>query len=249
MVLKSYTGLKEETAYFPDLPARQVERATGCHRGTILQGSVIGRFPSQETQHYQGGAFRQRQMHRSGESVPGRIVSIDKHYVRPIVRGKETKTVEYGAKVNLIQMDGLNFIEHVSFKPFNEGTRGISSIQYAWLLFRKKVTHFAADAIYATNKTRKYCSPSPSPIYTGFVRKGRKARDEDQRSKLRSLLSKERSTRLEGSFGTEKEHYNLRKVKARTEETEILWILFGIHTANAVRLAGRHQQNKQEKAA
>ena len=186
---------------------------------------------------------------RTGESMPGRIVSIDKHYVRPIVRGKETKTVEYGAKVNLIQVDGLNFIEHISFKPFNEGTRGISSIQYARLLFRKKVTHFAADAIYATNKTRKYCSSSPSPIYTGFVRKGKKARDEDQRSKLRSLLSRERSTRLEGSFGTEKEHYNLRKVKARTEETEILWIMFGVHTANAVRLAGRQQQNKQEKAA
>ncbi len=192
---------------------------------------------------------QQRQMHRTGESVPGRIVSIDKHYVRPIVRGKETKTVEYGAKVNLIQVDGLNFIEHISFKPFNEGTRGISSIQYARLLFRKKVTHFTADAIYATNKTRKYCSSSPSPIYTGFVRKGRKARDEDQRSKLRSLLSKERSTRLEGSFGTEKEHYNLRKVKARTQETEILWILFEVHTANAVRLASRQQQKKQKKAA
>lgn len=112
-------------------------------------------------------------------------------------------------------------IEYIAKNP-------LSSIQYARLLFRKKVTHFAADTIYATNKTRKYCSSSPSPIYTGFVRKGKKARDEDQRSKLRSLLSKERSTRLEGSFGTEKEHYNLRKVKARTEETEILWILFGL---------------------
>jgi hypothetical protein len=160
---------------------------------------------------------QQEQMHRTGKSMPGRIVSIDKHYLRPIVRGKETKSVEFGAKANLIQVDGINFIEHISFKPFNEGTRGISSIQYAQLLFRKKVTHFAADAIYGTNKTRKYCSSSPSPIYTGFVRKGKKARDEDQRSKLRSLLSKERSTRLEGSFGTEKEHYNLRKVKAGTE--------------------------------
>ncbi|MDR1557806.1 MAG: transposase, partial [Tannerellaceae bacterium] len=184
---------------------------------------------------------QQGQMHRTGKSMPGRIVSIDRHYVRPIVRGKETKAVEFGARANLIQVDGINFLEHVSFKPFNEGTRGIASIQYAQLLFRKKITHFAADAIYGTNKTRTYCSSSPSPIYTGFVRKGRKAFDEAQRSKLRSLLSKERSTRLEGSFGTEKEHYNLRKVKARTQETEILWILFGIHTANAVRLAARQQ--------
>ena len=192
---------------------------------------------------------QQKRMHRSGESMPGRIVSIDRHYVRPIVRGKETKAVEFGAKANLIQVDGINFIEHISFKPFNEGTRGISSIQYARLLFRRKVTCFAADAIYGTNRTRKYCSSSPCPIHTGFVRKGKKARDEDQRSKLRSLLSRERSTRLEGSFGTEKEHYNLRKIKARTEQTEILWILFGVHVANAVRLAARGQPEEEGKVA
>jgi len=40
---------------------------------------------------------------------------------------------------------------------------------------------------------------------------------------------------MEGSFGTEKQHYSLDKIKARTELTEILWIFFGVHTANAVR--------------
>ena len=39
-----------------------------------------------------------------GRKVSDRIVSIDRHYVRPIVRGKETKPVEFGAKVNNIQM-------------------------------------------------------------------------------------------------------------------------------------------------
>ena len=187
--------------------------------------------------------FQQKQMHDSGKSVAERIVSIDRHYVRPIVRGKETKQVEFGAKANLIQVDGINFIEHIDFRAFNEGTRGISSIQYAQALFRKKTSHFAADAIYATNKTRKYCSSRPNPIYTSFTRKGKQAKDEKERVIMRSLLSKERSTRLEGSFGTEKEHYNLRKIKARTRETEILWILFGIHTANAARLAQREQKN------
>ena len=81
---------------------------------------------------------QQKQMHSSGKSVAERIVSIDKHYVRPIVRGKETKSVEFGAKTNLIQVDGMNFIEHIDFRAFNEGTRGISSIQYAQALFRKK---------------------------------------------------------------------------------------------------------------
>lgn len=190
---------------------------------------------------------QQKQMHRTGKSIPGRIVSVGKPYIRPIVRGKETKAVEFGAKANLVQIDGVNFIEHIDFNPFNEGTRGISSIQYAQALVRKLITQFAGDSIYATNKTRKYCSSRKNPIYTSFTRKGRAAKDEEQRSLIRSALSKERATRLEGSFGTEKEHYNLRKIKARTKETEILWILFGIHTANAVRLTRKEQPKTEEK--
>lgn len=54
------------------------------------------------------------------------------------------------------------------------------------------------------------------------------------RKVLRSELSKERATRLEGSFGTQKQHYSLSRIKARNRKTEILWIFFGIHTANAI---------------
>ncbi|GHT70755.1 DDE transposase [Bacteroidia bacterium] len=189
---------------------------------------------------------QQEQMQQTRKSCPDRIVSIDKHYVRPIVRGKETKQVEFGAKANLIQVDGINFIEHIDFKAFNEGTRGISCIQYAQSLMRKKVTHFAGDCIYATNKTRTYCSCRQSPIYTSFKPKGRPGKEEAERRLMRSMLSKERSTRLEGSFGTEKEHYNLRKIKARTKETEILWIFFGIHTANAVRMIPKMERALKE---
>ena len=34
-----------------------------------------------------------------GRKVSDRIASIDRHYVRPIVRGKEIKSVEFGAKL------------------------------------------------------------------------------------------------------------------------------------------------------
>ena len=54
-----------------------------------------------------------------GRKVSDRIVSIYRHYVRPIVRGEETKSVEFGAKANNIQIDGISFIEHISFKAFN----------------------------------------------------------------------------------------------------------------------------------
>ena len=58
-----------------------------------------------------------------GRKVSDRIVSIDRHYVSPIISRKETKTVEFRAKVNNKEIDGMSFIEHLSFKAFNEGIR------------------------------------------------------------------------------------------------------------------------------
>lgn len=52
-----------------------------------------------------------------------------------------------------------------------------------------------------------------------------------------------------GSFGTQKEHYSLRRIKARMKMTEILYIFFGIHTANAVLLADRLEKQVQAEAA
>lgn len=167
-----------------------------------------------------------------GREVSDRIVSIDWHYIRPIVRGKETKSVELGAKVNNIQIDGISFIEHTSFKAFNEGIRLKDCIHMQQKLMSVRVRCVAADSIYANNANRKFCTKYG--ISTSFVRKERAAKDEPLRKVLRSELSKERATRLEGSFGTQKQHYSLLRIKARNRKTEILWIFFGIHTANAV---------------
>ena len=164
--------------------------------------------------------------------VRDRIVSIDRHYVRPIVRGKEIKSVEFGAKVNNIQIDGISFIEHLSFKAFNEGIRLKDCIRMQQKLMNARVRCMAADSIYANNANRKFCTKYG--ISTSFVRKGRAAKNEPLRKVLRSELSKERATRLEGSFGTQKQHYSLARIKARNRKTEILWIFFGIHTANAI---------------
>ena len=181
-----------------------------------------------------------------GRKVSNRIVSIDRHYVRPIVRGKETKSVEFGAKVNNVQIDGISFIEHVSFKAFNEGIRLKDCIRMQQKLMNVRVRCVAADSIYANNANRKFCTKYG--ISTSFVRKGRAAKDEQMRRILRSELSKERATRLEGSFGTRKQHYSLSRIKARNMKTEILWISVGIHTANAVLMIDK-VRNRTVKAA
>ena len=73
---------------------------------------IITRMYRQQRNHFESRDCR--------ESIPNRIVSISKPYVRPIVRGNEVKSVEFGAKVNNILVDGISFIEKLSFNPFSE---------------------------------------------------------------------------------------------------------------------------------
>jgi Transposase domain (DUF772). len=202
---------------------------------------VITKSYRQQKNHFQSGDAK--------ESIPNRIVSISKPYVRPIVRGKETRSVEFGAKCNNIMIDGMSFIEKLSFNAFNEGTRLKHCVTLARRLFGVDIKNIGGDQGYSGNGNRTYCSDNR--IQTSFAPKGKKAKDET-RNLARNELARVRATVMEGSFGTQKEHYALRKVNARLKETEILLIFFGIHTANAVQLAARiaaTEKSKTEKRA
>jgi len=168
--------------------------------------------------------------------IKNRIVSLYKPYIRPIVRGKEIKKTEFGAKVHSFQVDGITFIEHLSFDAFNEGIRLKSTVALAEDYFNQ-CTQLGADRIYANNKNRKFCGLNG--IATNFVRKGRRPKQPTQADQLRGLLASIRAYSMEGSFGNEKLHYNLLKVKAKTEATEKLWICFGIWTASSMKIARR----------
>ena len=176
------------------------------------------------------------------ENVKQRIVSLHKPYVRPIVRGKEVKPVEFGAKVHKVQVGGLSFIEHLSYDNFNEGTRLKQGVAFHQKYFGR-CRQLGADAIYATNENRRYCNSLG--IATSFLAKGKQGKLQEQKSVMRSALSSVRSTILEGSFGNEKNHYLLNKIKAKTQGTEIAWIFFGMLTANASIISKRTYLHKQ----
>lgn len=174
------------------------------------------------------------------------IVSIDKPYIRPIVRGKEKKPVEFGCKVHKLQIDGISFIEHISFDAFNEGIRLQKTIWKAQQLTKKKVKILGADAIYANRANRDYVKKRE--IKTDFKPLGRPGKNRKQKDQLVKMITKERASRLEGSFGTDKEHFHLKRITARTKANEILWIFFGIHVSNALNI-GRRMSKVLAKAA
>lgn len=184
--------------------------------------------------------YRQQKNHfksdDSRESIPNRIVSVSKPYIRPIVRGKETKTVEFGAKCNNILIDGISFIEKLSFNAFNEGTRLKHCVSLSEKLTEVPVKKIGGDQSYSGNGNRTFCNKKK--IETSFTQKGRTGKNEIKNATRREL-ARVRATVMEGSFGTQKEHYGLRKIAARIKSTEIMLIFFGIHTANVVNLARR----------
>ena len=201
---------------------------------------IITKMYRQQKNHFQSKDCR--------ESIKDRIVSISKPYVRPIVRGKEVKSVEFGAKVNNIQVDGISFIEKLSFNAFNEGTRLVHCLKMHKRLFGVDAKKVGGDTGYAGNENRDYCKENG--IQTSFVKRGRPFSEEKKEKDLvRQELARVRATAMEGSFGTQKEHYDLKRVKARTKQTEILYIFFGIHTANVVQLEKRIEQRALLEAA
>ena len=174
-------------------------------------------------------------------------MSISKPYVRPIVRGKEVKNVEFGAKCNIILVDGISFIEKLSFNAFNEGTRLEHCIKMHKRLFKVDAKKIGGDTGYAGSANRNLCKELG--IQTSFVKRGRPTTEKNDKDYVRQELARVRATAMEGSFGTQKEHYDMRRIKARKKKTEILYIFFGIHTANVVHLAERLAEQEQVKAA
>ena len=153
-----------------------------------------------------------------------------------------------GAKVNNIQIDGISFIEHHSFEAFNEGVRLKQCVEYQESLTGVKVKRVGADSIYANNANRTMCTEKG--ITTCFVRKGPKPKEESECLRTaRKIIRNLRATVMEGSFGNQKQHYAVGRIKARNMFSETLLLFFGIHTANAAILAARQMAKDMKKVA
>lgn len=57
-------------------------------------------------------------------SVEDRIVSIHQPHVRPIIRGKTQAKVEFGTKIHVSVIDGISFLDELSWDAFNDGYQG-----------------------------------------------------------------------------------------------------------------------------
>ena len=94
--------------------------------------------------------------HRT-HSVPDRIVSVSQPFVRPIVRGKAGKPVEFGAKLDISVVDGWTRLEYCSFDAYNEA----GNLKMMVERFREREGHYPsrilADKIYRNRENLSFC--------------------------------------------------------------------------------------------
>lgn len=90
-------------------------------------------------------------------SIAERIVSLSQPHVRPIVRGKAGKPVEFGAKISASYVDGFIFLDRLSWENFNES----GDLKFQIERFKENTGHYPesvhVDQIYRTRENRAFC--------------------------------------------------------------------------------------------
>lgn len=90
-------------------------------------------------------------------SVPDRIVSVSQSFVRPIVRGKTSKLVEFGAKLDISVVDGWTRLKCYSFDAYSEA----GNLKVMAERFRGREGHYSVriltDKIYRNRDNLSYC--------------------------------------------------------------------------------------------
>ena len=161
---------------------------------------------------------------REPTKVPDRIVSLSQSWVRPIVRGKQTADVEFGAKVEMSVVDGFLRIEDLRWDAFNEST----TLQQSVEAYRKAYGHYPArvlaDTIFRTRENLKYCKEHG--IHLNGPKLGKPFADPAEarkHKKLEWLESGERGE-IERNFGVGKRRYSLDCIVTKLKETSEVMI-------------------------
>jgi len=175
---------------------------------------------------------QQEKMYREKiHSVEHRIVSIHQPHVRPIVRGKTNANVEFGAKIQMSIMNGITFLEDLSWEAFNEGTRLISTVENYKRRFGCYPQKVFADKIYCNRDNRAKLKERKIILVAKPLGRPSLAVDNHIRPGERNPI--------EGKVGQAKTAYGMNRIKARLSDTSESWIASIVLVLNLIKLIGR----------
>jgi hypothetical protein len=181
---------------------------------------------------------QQRQMHElRTHSVPDRIVSISQPHVRPIIRGKAGRRVEFGAKISIShQKDGYVSLDTLSWDAYNEGGDLPDQIERYKKRFGYYPDSVHADTIYRNRENRKYCKARNIRLSGKPLGRPKKPTAENaselKAQKLRERQDERDRIPVEGKFGNCKRKGTLGRVMAKLAHTSESVIHVGIIMLN-----------------
>ncbi|MGI9317529.1 MAG: IS5 family transposase [bacterium] len=173
---------------------------------------------------------QQWQMYRSNtRRCADRIVSISQPYIRPIKRGKVTKSVEFGAKLSVsMNADGLSCVDEHHWHAQLESQdlpAQVERYRQRYGCYPEKVI---ADPVYGTRANRDYLK-AKGIHFAGKALGRPKKVTLDNALELKQLKQQRHNDYLlripiEGKFGQGKHGYRLNYIRAKRADTSLAWI-------------------------
>lgn len=170
-------------------------------------------------------------------SVAERIVSISQPHVRPIVRGKAGKKVEFGAKVSISHRNGgFVSLDRLSWEAYNESSDLIPQIETYYERNGCYPESVHADQIYQTRANRRYCKEKGIRL-AGKALGRPKKETEANKAEIAREKAQRRQDELdripvEGKFGNAKRKGTLERIMAKLSNTSKSVIHIGFTVLN-----------------
>ena len=168
--------------------------------------------------------------------VDDRILNVMQPHVRPIIRGKAGKKVEFGAKLSVSCVDGYVYLDRLSWDAFNES----GDLEMQVEAYKTRHGHYPssvhADKIYKTRANRAYCKAkeirlSGPPL--GRPKKETESNREELRAAKEQIYDDEiKRIEIEGKFGNCKRKGTLDRIMAKLVETSEAVIGMGLIMLN-----------------
>jgi hypothetical protein len=155
--------------------------------------------------------------------ISGRIVSISQPHVRPIVRGKASAPVEFGAKLSASVVDGAVFLDRLEWDPYHESGDLVAQVEAYKRRFGCYPASVHCDTIYRTRENRKFCKKHNIRMSGPPLGRPPKQTAENAQG-LRDKKQQRRQDEIdripiEGKFGQGKRRFSLDRIMAKLPET------------------------------
>nr|WP_226883633.1 IS5 family transposase [Allocoleopsis franciscana] len=163
--------------------------------------------------------YRQQQWmyENKAQRIDDRIVSLSQPHIRPIVRGKAGKPVEFGAKLAASVRDGYVFLDRISWDNFNEAgdlKAQIETFKQHTGVYPESVH---VDRIYRNRENRAFCKERGIRISGPPL--GRPPANVSSDKKKQALDDEKVRNAIEGKFGISKRRFSLNRVMAKLPHT------------------------------